>query len=175
MRDVEDKFRIDDKKRIKFIEKCGNKLIDCIRIADPPRKNCLPNIKCLACENNDKFSNCRKENIGYSIQCLVCKSRGKEKVYEGESCRNMYLRQAEHTKQYENNDPNSVLLRHVKTDHPDDEPKNVKFDMKLTGSFQTPLQRIINEGVRIKQRNPATLMNSKMEYFKPSERRKNVT
>ena len=63
----------------------------------------------------------------------------------------------------------------MKTDHQDDETNNVKFNMKLTGTFQTPLQRIINEGVRIKQRNPATLMNSKMEYFKPSVRRKNVT
>ena len=86
----------------------------------------------------------------------------------------MYLRQLEHTKQFENSDPNSVLMRHVKADHKDDEPDDVRFDMKLTGSFQTPLQRIINEGVRIKQRNPETLMNSKMEYFGPSVRRKNV-
>ena len=147
LRDTEERYKIDETKRIKFIEKCGNKLIDCIRISDPYRSNCKRETKCLACENKEEFSNCRKENIGYSIQCLLCKSRGIEKVYEGESSRNMYLRQIEHTKQYENNDPNSVLLRHVKADHKNEDKNDVKFDMKLTGSFQTPLQRIINEGV----------------------------
>ena len=149
-------------------------IIDCIRIADSYRRNC-EGTQCLACGNKTKFSNCKKENIGYSLQRLLCKSRGIEKVYEGESCRNMYMRGKEHINQYKNNDPNSVLIRHAKTDHKDDEQDEIKFDMKLAGSFKTPLQRIINEGVRIKQREPDTLLNSKMEYFGPSVRRKNVT
>ena len=174
LREAENKFKIDDAKRIKFIEKCGNKIIDSIRISDTHRTNCAKETKCLACEYAKSFSNCRKENVGYAIDCLSCKEKGIEKVYEGESSRNMYLRQVEHTKQYQNKDPNSVLLRHAIAEHKDEDPNDVKFQMKLKGTFQTPLQRIINEGVRIKQREPKTLMNSKMEYFGPSVRRKNV-
>ena len=175
LRETEDKYQIDDTKRVKFVEKCGNKIIDSIRIADTHRKNCEKEAKCLACENSNKFSNCKTENIGYAIKCLLCESRGIEKVYEGESSRNMYLQQFEHTKQYENKDPNSVLMRHVMAEHKGEKQEDVKFNMKLMGTFETPLQRIIHEGVRIKQREPKTLMNSKMEYFGPSVRRKNVT
>ena len=117
LRETENKFQIDDTKRIKFIEKCGNKIIDSIRISDTHRKNCPKETKCLACENSNKFSNCKKENVGYAINCLLCKTRGIEKVYEGESSRSMYLRQIEHTKQYEKKDPNSVLMRHVIAEH----------------------------------------------------------
>ena len=50
--------------------------------------------------------------------------------------------------------------------------KNVQFEMKLTGIFNTPLARITNEGVRIKNTKESELMNSKKEFFGPSVRRK---
>ena len=91
LRETEEKHKIDDNKRIKFIEKCGKKIIDEIRIADPFRTNCKEP-DCLACKHSEEYSNCRKSNVGYTLQCELCKSRGKIKSYEGESARCGYQR-----------------------------------------------------------------------------------
>ena len=66
----------------------------------------------------------------------------------------------------------SVLNKHIEEKHTNDEI--VEFEMKLVGTFQTPLQRIINEGVRISSRNDKELMNTKTEFFKPSVKKKSV-
>ena len=55
-KETEDKFKVDDKERVKFVVKAGK-----------------------------KFSNCKEYNIGYSIKCKLCKSRNITKSYEGES------------------------------------------------------------------------------------------
>ena len=50
--------------------------------------------------------------------------------------------------------------------------------MKITRSFKTPISRIIDEGIRINNRDKNTLLNSKSEHFGPSVKRKvleNVT
>ena len=149
IREVENKYRIDDTKRIKFVEKCGRKFIDTMRINDPFRTNCAGE-ECLACVNETKFTNCRKTNVGYTLECKLCSSRGIVKVYEGETCRSMYMRQKEHAKQYEKKQENSVMYKHVVNDH-ENEENVVHFKMKLSGVFRTPLERIINEGIGIKQ------------------------
>ena len=77
----------------------------------------------------------------------------------------------EHEKQYKNNDKNSVILKHVKAEH-EKEEEMVEFDMKVTKTFQKPISRIINEGIRIKNRNRGTLLNSQNEHYGPSVRRK---
>ena len=172
IRKVEEDYKVAENKRIKFVEKCGRKFIDTMRSNDPFRKNCTEK-ECLACENENKFTNCRKTNVGYTLECKLCKSRGVVKVYEGETCRSMYIRGKEHKKQYEMKLTNSVMYKHVTKEHKSEE-EDVKFQMKLSGVFKAPLPRIINEGIRIKQRSPEELLNSKMEYFGPSIKRKTL-
>ena len=128
----------------------------------------------MACEIETEFTNCKKTNVGYTIQCKLCKSRGIDRVYEGETARSMHLRQKEHVQQFKNKQPNSVMHKHTMKDH-EKEKEKVEFEMKLAGVFKTPLERIINEGVRIKQRKPEELLNSKMEFFGPSVKRKTFT
>ena len=169
IRKAEELNKISDDKRIKFVEKSGRKLIDTMRQNDPFRKNCVK--ECLACEKETKFTNCKKTNVGYTIQCKLCKSRGITKVYKGETARSMYLRQKEHVQQLKNKKTNSVMFKHTMKDH-ENEIEKVDFEMKLAGVFKTPLERIINEGVRIKERKPEELLNSKMEFFGPSVKRK---
>merc|ERR1711954_399167 len=82
---VEEKYKIAENQRIKFIEKNGRKLIETIRVSDPFRENCKEE-DCLPCRNTNIYVNCRKTNIGYTIQCKNCQSKGKTQVYEGESC-----------------------------------------------------------------------------------------
>ena len=66
----------------------------------------------------------------------------------------------------------SVLYKHIKTDHKNEPPDEVNFQMKIAGTFVTPLRRIINEGVRIAKRDEEQLMNSKKEFFGPVVKRK---
>ena len=171
LRNIEETHKIDEKRRIKFIEKSGSKLINRIGISDPFRSNCEEQ-DCLCCQNNNtKFTNCRKNNVGYSIQCKTCKQESNKKItYEGETARNMYNRSKEHVRLVKNKNENSPLYKHMKTVHEGNE--NVQFEMRLTGIFNTPLARITNEGVRIKNTKESELMNSKKEFFGPSVRRK---
>ena len=50
----------------------------------------------------------------------------------------------------------------------------MQFDIKVTKSFTRPLPRIINEGLRIKNSEKGSLLNSKNEYFGPAVKRKVV-
>ena len=126
----------------KAIEKCGMKIIDEMKLTDPFRTNCKEP-DCLACKNSEEYSNCRKSNIGYTLQCELCKSRGKIKSYEGESARSGYQRSREHVKQFEGKQSNSVIYKHISEDHNTEEDE-VDFKMKVVCTFKTPLQRIIN-------------------------------
>ena len=170
LKEVEENNMIAPDKRIKFVEKCGQKLVETIRINDPHRDNCR-DIECLACKSSMKYTNCRKMNVGYQIQCEDCKNDGKIRSYEGETWRNLYLRGKEHQKLYENENKATVLYKHALEDHKED-PHNVRYSMKITGTFKTPISRITNEGIRIKDRDPEQLLNSKSEFYGPSVKRR---
>ena len=158
-------------KRVLFVEKPGPKLVTQISLSDPFRKNCV-DIECLSCKDTLKFTNCRKSNVGYSLICKLCETRGILKSYEGETCRNAFLRGKEHLRSYKTNNQNSIMRKHIAEDHRN-EMDVVNFQMKVRGSFKTPLSRIINEGIRIKNIPQYNLLNSKNEHFGPSIARKN--
>ena len=96
-------------------------------------------------------------------------------MYEGETCRNLYQRQKEHANLLAKKKESSVLYKHTQSDHPDETPESVDFKIKTTGSFVTPLRRILQEGVRISHREDSELMNSKKEFFGPAVKRKTIT
>ena len=80
LKEIEEVYKIDEGKRIKFVEKSGKKIIDKIRVSDPFRSNCKEQ-ECLACRNSEKFSNCRKTNIGYQITCENCLNQEEKPGY----------------------------------------------------------------------------------------------
>ena len=170
MKHIEEQYQIASDKRILFVERPGPKLVDKISLTDPFRKNCKES-ECLACNNSSTFTHCRKFNVGYSLICKLCDSRGIFKSYEGETCRNIFLRGKEHLRSFKNNNQNSVMRKHVNEYHVH-EYESVDFQMKVRGTFKTPLSRIINEGIRIKNMPPKNLLNSKNEHFGPSVLRK---
>ena len=101
-------------------------------------------------------------------QCrILCKKRGMLTAYEGETARYVRSRGEEHIKALKRKDENSVLNKHLKNEHSEEE-NDVKFEMNLTGVFKTPLERQINEGNRIKNKQNNLLLNSKQEFHKPS-------
>ena len=48
----------------------------------------------------------------------------------------------------------------------------VKFDMNIVGKFVTPLSRQIHESLRIRNKHPSALLNSKSEFYGPCIKRK---
>ena len=112
LREVEEKHKISDNKRIKFVEKSGVKMVHKITRKNPFRNNCNEEL-CMACQSskNDKVSNCRKNNVGYTIIYDLCKMRGMPTAYEGETDRNLRSRGEEHIKTLKRKDRNSVLYK----------------------------------------------------------------
>ena len=64
-----------------------------------------------------------------------------------------------------------MLWKHIQSDHKNEE-NVVEFETFVTNTFKKPLSRIIDEGLRIKNLNKNSLLNSKSEYYGPSIQRK---
>ena len=161
------KKQSEDRIRPKIIEQCGTSLKSILCKPSPRESNCNDHeCRVCACEDN-KGLECRKTSkggIGYEIQCMECNENGKRSLYHGETSRTLYTRVKEHFHQGRDTANESrPLLKHIMLHHPG---KRVKFNIKKTGSFQDPLSRQVNEGVRINNSNadPGYLMNSKAEY-----------
>ena len=171
LRKTEESNPIAPTSRIRFVETSGRKYIDQLRVRDPYIKNCKPEEKCLPCSNTRKQSNCKVANVGYTITCQLCKERRVDKSYEGKTCRNAHLRGAEHLRDIEKENENSPSYKHIKTDH-EGEEKKVRFTMKVVGRFKTAMNRQLDEGIRIQNKDPKSLLNSKNEYYGPAIKRK---
>ena len=63
------------------------------------------------------------------------------------------------------------MYKHTQTDHKD-ENKQVRFEMKVVSRFKDPMNRQIDESLRINRRDPKSLLNSKKEYYGPVVKRK---
>ena len=101
----------------------------------------------------------------------LIKDKGITRTYEGETARNAHIRGNEHLKDLERKNDKSVLYRHVKKEHSNEE-NEVEFKMKTVGIFKTAMSRQINEGIRIQSRSSETLINSKSEFYGPVVHRK---
>ena len=91
--------------------------------------------------------------------------------YEGESVRSGYLRQRDHMREFRNRSKRSVLYKHVLSEHRD-EKEIVDFGMKIVGKFSGAMPRIIEESIRIRNKPPHLLLNSKSEFHGPVIKRK---
>ena len=103
-------------------------------------------------------------NVGYRWRCLKCKERNITKIYEGETGRSARIRGLEHVKDLQKKRKNSVLFKHIASDHSNE---NVKFKLEITGKFQDALSRQANEAVRIHTLSSSELLNSKSEFNHP--------
>ena len=101
----------------------------------------------------------------------MCKQRNKPVSYEGESARNAYIRGNEHWKLYKNKNKNSALYKHVLSEHKYEETKT-SFELKIVGKFSSALSRQIEESIRLRDKDPSYLMNSKSEFYGPVIKRK---
>ena len=158
--------------RIKIVEKGGLKIKDILGTKNPFQTSNCSQKTCPLCteskhvkvSSDENIHPCNSNNIGYRWQCLKCAENDMVKVYEGESGRSARLRGAEHLKDLEKKREKSVLYKHIKNAHPNEE---VKFKMEITQRFKDALTRQANEAVQIFSRPGQELLNSKSEFNHP--------
>ena len=172
LKKTEDQYKIGENNRIKFVETCSRKYVDYFRNSNPFNIKCKPSDKCFVCDSDSvNNSDCKTTNIGYSIKCKLCKEKGKDVSYEGESARSAHLRGNKHLSALRNKRKTSVLYKHVIDAHKE-EQSDVKFEMNVVGKFVSCLSRQIEESIRIRSKPPSLLLNSKSEYHGPCIKRK---
>ena len=123
IKQTEEKYQIAPDHRIKIVSKSGSKLVNLFERNNPFETNC-EDIKCKPCEkaNGDfKLSKCRLNNVCYEARCETCSQKGKNKIYTGETARNLHIRSKEHYNDCENQKKNSWMLKHIKNDHEGEE------------------------------------------------------
>ena len=64
-----------------------------------------------------------------------------------------------------------LCIKNIQETHKDEE-NQVRFKMKITGRFKKPMIRQLDKAIRIQNKDPKTLLNSKKEYYGPAIQRK---
>ena len=136
-----------------------------------PFKNNCKSSNCPPCKTavDNKPSDCREQNITYQGICINCEENGVDKIYDGETARNLNIRSNEHMNGFKNKNETNFIYKHVKSDHPDHE--EVRFRWKVTGKFTKPMQRQLFEAIKIDKKKDDENLNSKSEYNGHSIRR----
>ena len=116
LKETEEKYKIADDMRIKFVAKSGIKLKDILQKKNPLETNCDDN-KCHICKNKMGNSKCRKNNIVYTAKCDKCENMGVDRLYHGETARNVYARSKEHYSALKSQNKNNFMYKHIKKEH----------------------------------------------------------
>ena len=132
-----------------------------IQRADPlTNRKCNNTEECMVCKNDTiGRGQCRREGVTYTIKCSECAY-----VYHGETARNAYTRGLEHMSALRKQDKDSVLHRHTKEHHNNVNNVTPRYDMRVTGTHTSALDRQVTEAVTIGNTPRSLLMNSKQEY-----------
>ena len=112
--------------------------------------DCKPYMNALA-EGITK-PNCKKNRITYEAKCRNCALAGKDKTYFGETARNLHVRSKEHYDALKKRSSTSFMHKHIVSEHAGN-IEDVRFDWKVLGKFQNPLQRQLNEVINIEDKS----------------------
>ena len=80
----------------KLLEKAGLSLKDTLWKADPWGGPPWPRANCKVCEYNKEEVICRSTNLVYANVCLICKDKGGDRRYIGETGRSLGQRVGDH-------------------------------------------------------------------------------
>ena len=149
--------------RIRIVEKSGVSVRDFLAKNYPWGVRKCDQEDCFQCSTcpDPKFS-CRKPGIGYTITCLLCSSWGVNAVYQGESSKNAYARGKKHLEELRAALRTNGMVIHNSTHH--DSVTENNFMMRVVRCFSKPLDRQIDESVRIKDSLADIVMNSGSEW-----------
>ena len=106
--------------------------------------------------SEDNHIPCYYNNVGHRWRWMKCKERNITKIYEGETGRSAWIRGLEQIKDLEKERKNSLLFKHIKSDHPNE---SVKFKLEITQKYQDALNRQANEELIIDQAPNSLIAN----------------
>ena len=148
-------------------ERGGKKLGSVLGVTVPGRseKKSCGRDTCFPC-NTGSEGVCRKTGVGYEIQCTVCEENSIDSKYSGESGRNLYTRGNDYVREVAKKIADKPLWKHIIDKHEGNMIVLMfsHFKMRAVHFFRQPQRRKANEGVRIVHLDPATRMNSKLEF-----------
>jgi hypothetical protein len=147
---------------IKVLERGGRKLSMDVKSNPLGDKNCR-RPKCEICKG-EKPGMCDIPSCGYRQTCSECKESGIRAEYEGESAKTCYERSLDHVEDMRKEDLQSPLWKHCTIVH---QSRHVKFEVEVTGTHKTVLERLTDELVRIKVSESDTILNSKNDWTQP--------
>ena len=144
---------------VKVVERAG-KSVKSDAKSEPLRNKSCGRATCMCCSSGNE-GGCETNSIAYKIECQGCLAAGKSAEYEGESARNGFSRGLEHQDSLRNEREDSPLWKHCQLVH---NGEKQTFSMSVVGSFQSCLERQINEAVRISSNTADHILNSKSEF-----------
>ena len=117
-----------------------------------------------------KTDKCRQNRVNYFAKCKTCELEGKERVYFGETARNLHVRSLEHYNGLKNECRNNFMYKHIVNEHKG-EKHVVEFEWGINAKFVKPLERQLSEAISIENTCMKESLNSKMEYFHQNVRK----
>ena len=154
------------KSRIRVVELSGVTVKDSLSSKYPwspyfcGKEDCFA---CLTVIEPGKIS-CRKPGIGYKITCVLCERNGVKAEYQGETSQTLYQRGKKHLDELRTGLSSNCMVIHNDVHHA--RSREMHFRMEGIKSFKKPLDRQVNESLRI-QGSAATvdiIMNSGSEW-----------
>ena len=163
IRDCEERNSQGRTVKIKVVERSGRTVKNSLAPNYPWAPQICSDKDCFPCSTgtNTKIS-CRKPGVGYKIACTICSDNGVSSVYEGESGKCLYERGKKHLSEFRSSVSSNAMVIHNRKHHSGSTDLN--FKMEAIKSFTTPLERQLNEALRIKHSDADILMDSGSEW-----------
>ena len=100
--------------------------------------------------------------MGYIITCTACSDSGLLAKYEGETGRSLYERGSSHISEFKRKVSSNCMIIHNLAHH--EGSADFHFKMESVGRFHAPLDRQLNESMRIQHSKADIIMNSGSEW-----------
>ena len=163
LRQAESDIQKVGKTRVKIVEETGNMAKSLIHKANPWAGEKCTRSDCMICNTGEKNGDCRRRNVCYQTWCQICKEKGRDTMYLGETGRTGYERAREHVGDWKSRKEDSHMHEHGEKEHRDTEG-GPHFGMKILKSHRSALERQIHEAVLISNSWQKEILNSKQEY-----------
>ena len=102
------------------------------------------------------------DSIQDQVHSSVCLDSGISSVYEGESGKCLFERGKKHLSQFQSGVPTNAMVIHNRMQYSC--ATSLNFKMEAVKTFSSPLERQLDEALRIKNSEVDILMNSGSEW-----------
>ena len=151
------------KSRFRIVERSGQTVRDIIGTGYPWNYEKCDKEDCFLCRTSIKKNvSCQKQGMAYQILCTACSNQGVISEYEGETGRSLYARGSQHLSEFRRQVTSNCMTIHNVVHHGGS--YEFHFRMEAKGRFMSPLDRQVNESMRIRHSEANILMNSGSEW-----------